>query len=84
MIEGTAQVELTVIKRTKEPQQFRIVSIDDTAKAPKDYKGLNQEIVMRAGETERMVAIDITDDDEWEPDKDFYVKLCKQSSAGQE
>lgn len=84
MVEGTANVELTVVKRKEGPELFRIVSQDDTAKAGKDYTGLNDVITMKAAEKERKILIAIVDDDEWEPDKDFFVKLCAADSSEQE
>lgn len=84
MVEGTGEVALTVIKRKEGPVLFRIVSEDDTAKSGKDYKALNDVITMKAAEKERKIMIGITDDDEWEPDKDFFVRLCVADSSEQE
>ena len=75
-MEGTGKVILTVQKRQEGPIQFRCITEDDTGKAGHDYTKMNEVISMKAVEKEREIAIGIVDDDEWEPDKDFIVKLC--------
>jgi len=37
---------------------------------------MNELVTMKAVEQEREVGITIVDDENWEPDKDFYVRLC--------
>lgn len=48
---------------------------DGTAAVEKDYSKLNEIVTMKANESEREIAVTIVDDDNWEPDKDFYVSL---------
>lgn len=54
----------------------RVETIDGTAEAGSDYKPLKEEITFAVNERLREVYIEIIDDDEWEPDEIFFVKLC--------
>jgi len=76
VVEGTGKVILTVQKKQEEAIQFRVITFDDTAIAGKDYQMTNELVTMKAVEQEREVAINIVDDENWEPDKDFQVRLC--------
>lgn len=48
---------------------------DDTAISPKDYKEVVTEIKFGKRDTEKKVKIPIIDDEEWNPDLEFYVEL---------
>lgn len=48
---------------------------DDTAISPKDYKEVNQEIHFKLREQEKKIEIPIVDDEEWNPDLEFWVEL---------
>lgn len=50
-------------------------TIDDTAVAPKDYKAFNQEIKFGKRENEKVIQIQVVDDEEWNPDLEFWVEL---------
>lgn len=53
-------------------------TVDDAAKAPGDFEAKNELITMKAHEKERKIQINIVDDDQWEPDKDFKVQLLDE------
>jgi solute carrier family 8 (sodium/calcium exchanger) len=55
---------------------FRIETIDGTAEAEKDYIPIKQTMVFERDETHKSVDIEIIDDNEWEPDEVFFVKLA--------
>lgn len=73
--EGTEFVVLTIIKKKEEPMTFRCINYEDTAIFGQHFAKMDETIVMRAYETEREIKIAIVDDDKWEPDRDFIVKL---------
>lgn len=54
---------------------LRVETIDGTAEAGSDYKPLKEEITFAINERLREIYIEIIDDDEWEPDEIFFVKL---------
>ena len=52
-----------------------VETIDGTAEAGDDYKPVKQLVVFKPKETVQDIFIEIVDDDVWEPDEFFYVKL---------
>jgi len=50
-------------------------TVADTAFAPKDFTHVDQIITLGPIEYEKKIQIPIVDDDEWEPDLDFFVEL---------
>jgi len=75
VVEGTGKVMLTLLKRAEGSIQFRVITHDDTAMSGKDYHMTNELVTMKAMEKEREISISIVDDENWEPDKDFFVEL---------
>ena len=53
----------------------RLDTIDGTALAGEDYIKLSQEFTMEAGQQEKRITIHVIDDNQWEPDETFFVKL---------
>lgn len=53
----------------------RLDTIDGTALAGEDYIKLSQEFSMEAGQQEKRITIHVIDDNQWEPDETFFVKL---------
>jgi hypothetical protein len=76
VVEGAGHVTLTVIKRCPEACTFRVMTADDTAEAQKDYQEKDELVTIPASQSEALIEVGIIDDDAWEPDKDFYVRLC--------
>lgn len=54
---------------------FRVETLNGTAVAHEDYIPFDQEIKFDANEELRQIFIEIVDDNEWEPDEFFFVKL---------
>jgi solute carrier family 8 (sodium/calcium exchanger) len=54
---------------------FGYRTVNDTAKCPKDYLHVDEVITIQKRETEKKIYIPIVDDNEWEPDLDFFVEL---------
>ncbi|XP_059147514.1 sodium/calcium exchanger 2-like [Physella acuta] len=52
-----------------------VETIDGTAEAGGDYIAMKQLLTFEPGETLKYVSIEIVDDDIWEPDEFFFVKL---------
>ena len=50
-------------------------TVDGEAKAGLDYEKLNKRVNFKKGDTEAEILVAIIDDDEWEPDEDFFVEL---------
>jgi solute carrier family 8 (sodium/calcium exchanger) len=64
-----------VVKKTNQAFTFGYRTIDDSATAPKDYEAVDKTITMGKNENEMLIQIPIVDDEEWEPDLDFFVEL---------
>lgn len=74
--ESSGNVEVTIIKKSPNLElTFGYRTIADTAVAPKDYTHVDEVITMKKREAEKVIYIPIVDDDEWEPDLDFYIEL---------
>jgi solute carrier family 8 (sodium/calcium exchanger) len=54
---------------------FSLETIDGTATAKDDYVAKKDTLVFKPGETSKHVAIEIIDDNQWEEDEVFFVKL---------
>ncbi|KAK3696289.1 hypothetical protein RRG08_027726 [Elysia crispata] len=61
-----------------------VETIDGTAQAVEDYKPINQLLTFREGESSKDVYIEIVDDDVWEPDEFFFVKLYRHHEGSSE
>ncbi|CAF1080676.1 unnamed protein product [Adineta steineri] len=55
--------------------RFRLDTIDGTATAGEDYVKLSEEFKMERGQQEKRITIHVIDDNQWEPDETFFVKL---------
>lgn len=73
--EGKVRVGIRRYGKVDIPVTVLVETIDGTAEAGSDYKPLKEEITFAVNERLREVYIGIIDDDEWEPDEIFFVKL---------
>lgn len=53
----------------------RVETIDGTAEAGADYEPMNKLVTFGPKETMKEIYIEIIDNNDWEPDEFFYVKL---------
>jgi len=72
---GTAQIILVRTGDLSESASVRIQSIDGTATAGEDYEAVDQIITFKAQETRTSVDVTIIDDNVWEPDETFFLRL---------
>jgi solute carrier family 8 (sodium/calcium exchanger) len=73
--ESNGNVDITIIKKVNQEITFGFRTVDDTAKAPKDYAHTEEIITMKKRDTEIHIHIPVVDDEEWQPDCDFHVEL---------
>lgn len=75
--EGCGSLKIKVLNKTHGAASVSIRTKDGDAKANEDYVPLtfDAKVPFKSGQTESEVIIKIIDDDEWEPDEDFYVEL---------
>ena len=53
----------------------KLDTIDGTADAGDDYIEVHEVVTFEVGQEELEFEMEIVDDDEWEPDEEFYVKV---------
>lgn len=54
---------------------MRVITEDKEAQAGDDYDAVDTVLEFKKGEKEKFIEVKIHDDEEWEPDEDFLVKL---------
>ena len=60
---------------------MHVRTVNGEAKAGKDFTAIDQELNFKSGQLENEVQVAIVDDDEWEPDEDFYVELYDKGTG---
>lgn len=77
VLESEQRVNLEVVRygQINTAIRFRLDTIDGTATAGEDYVKLSEEFVLERGEQEKKITIHVIDDNQWEPDETFFVKL---------
>lgn len=68
-------IKVKVINKSRNAAKVHVKTRADTATENEDYEGIDEVIEFKKGQSEVEVSIKIYDDDEWEPDEDFYVDL---------
>lgn len=79
--EGAGAIRIKVLNKTGKQGEVSVKSRDDTATGGEDYEVFDQVIAFKKDEKEQEIKIKIFDDDEWEPDEDFYVDLHDAQSG---
>ncbi|XP_033630178.1 sodium/calcium exchanger 3-like [Asterias rubens] len=59
---------------------IRYETVNGTAEAGSDYIAQRSTLIFEPGETEKVIEIEIIDDNEWEPDETFFVKLAMDAN----
>ena len=59
----------------------KVDTIDGSADEGDDYIGIHDIFTFEAGQTELEIAIEIVDDDDWEPDEEFFVKVAADPNS---
>ena len=74
--ESAGTVKVVILRKMKEQEfTFGVRTREDTAKVGRDFDGIDNVITFRGAEEERTIEIKIHDDDEWNPDNDFFIEL---------
>jgi solute carrier family 8 (sodium/calcium exchanger) len=64
-----------IINKTGEAGKVRVKTIDQEAKAGDDYEAVDEIVEFKNGDLQSNIVVKINDDDNWEPDEDFFVQL---------
>jgi len=73
--EASGSLRIVVLNKAGGACRVRVVTEDAEAKAIKDFEPIDKILEFKAGESTGVVEVVIKDDDNWEPDRDFFVQL---------
>lgn len=79
--EASGSIRIHVLNKTGKKGSVRVVTEDQEAIAGDDYEAVDQILEFNQGEKEKYIEVTINDDDNWEPDEDFFVQLKDPSSG---
>lgn len=72
---GTFEVTICRHGDLQPRAKVKVETIDGTAQENEDYIPINQIIVFEPNETEKQITVEIVNDNQWEPDEEFFLKL---------
>jgi len=72
---GTYKLHIIRHGRMDETVTVRLETIDGSAVEEEDYKPLNETLTFEPNERTKEIGLEIVDDNQWEPDEEFFVKL---------
>ncbi|XP_076336894.1 sodium/calcium exchanger 2-like [Tachypleus tridentatus] len=77
VVENVGRIAVTIRRRGNMSNKVscRVDTIDGTATAGEDYIALKQSITFEPNEEEKKVFVEIVNDNQWEPDETFFLKL---------
>ncbi|XP_042238994.1 sodium/calcium exchanger 2-like isoform X3 [Homarus americanus] len=72
---GKFNVAICRTGKTDNEVSVRVESIDGTATEEQDYIAINKVITFAPGEMEKQIEVEIINDNQWEPDEEFFLKI---------
>jgi len=72
---GTYKICIVRHGNMDEVIKIRVETIDGSAVEGEDYEAVNEVLTFEPREREKEIGITIVDDNQWEPDEEFFVKL---------
>merc|ERR1719507_2292491 len=77
VMESIGIYKMNVVRhgRMDETVKVRLETIDGSAVEEEDYKPLNETLTFEPNERSKEIGLEIVDDNQWEPDEEFFVKL---------
>jgi len=72
--EASGKVKVEVVNYSKHTLHLGVKTVSDTATEFDDFIPINYTLKLAPGSKE-IVAVEIVDDDGWEPDEDFFIIL---------
>ena len=73
--ESIGKLTITVENKSAKANRVQVKTVDDQAVAGEDFVAVDQILEFRDGQKTQNVEVEIMDDDDWEPDEDFFVQL---------
>ncbi len=77
MLESIGTYKVSIIRHGKmdETVRVRVETIDGSAVEGEDYLPVNEVLTFDPHEREKEIGVTIVDDNQWEPDEEFFLKL---------
>jgi solute carrier family 8 (sodium/calcium exchanger) len=77
VLESVGTYKITIIRhgRLDNTVKVRVETIDGSAVVDEDYVPVNEVLTFEPNEREKEIGVSIVDDNQWEPDEEFFVKL---------
>jgi len=72
---GTFKVLICRHGNRSKTVQVKVETIDGSATEGEDYHKVDEILTFQPDETEKEIGVTIVDDNQWEPDEEFYLKL---------
>jgi hypothetical protein len=73
--ESSGKLTIVVQNKTKQARSVYVSTVDGDAKAGEDYLAFQGVLDFANGQHTQTFDVGIKDDDNWEPDEDFFVQL---------
>ena len=70
------QVSVLRLGKISDEISVKIDTIDGSANEGEDYVGIHGIFTFAAGQSEIEITVEIVDDDDWEPDEEFFLKMA--------
>merc|ERR1719412_1911063 len=78
---GTFKVLICRHGKLNNTVKVRVETIDGSANEGEDYQAVDEILTFEPMETEKEIGITIVDDNQWEPDEEFFLKLSLLGSG---
>merc|ERR1719369_984085 len=72
---GTFKVLICRHGKLNNSVRARVETIDGSATEGEDFHAVNEILTFEPHETEKEIGVTIVDDNQWEPDEEFFLKL---------
>merc|ERR550525_575262 len=73
---GTFKVLISRHGNMRDTVQVKVETIDGSANEGEDYIAINETLTFEPFQKEKEVSVTIVDDNQWEPDEEFFLKLA--------
>lgn len=81
--EASGNLQIMILNKKMIQGSVRVLTIDAEAKAGDDYEKVDKTIEFKEGEAHQFIDVIINDDDNWEPDEDFYAQLYDPNTGAE-
>lgn len=77
VMENIGKFQVTICRTGKLDSRVsvRVETIDGTANVDQDYIGINEILTFEPNEREKFIDVEIINDNQWEPDEEFFLKI---------